>query len=114
MNIITVTEKNFDEIIEKHDLLVIDFWAEWCAPCKSFTKVIEKVSEQYPEFTFGSINIDNEKELAQEFKIRSIPAIMILRNKVIVYAESGALSAASLMDLLDQAKALDPADLGSS
>lgn len=111
MTIIAITEKNFDEMVEKHDFLVIDFWATWCAPCKSFTKVIENVSEKYPEFTFGSIDIDKEKALAEEFKIRSIPAIMILRNKVVVYAESGALSDSSLSDLLEQAKALDPADL---
>lgn len=111
MNIIKVTQDNFDDIVAKHDLLLIDFAAKWCAPCKSFEKVIMQVAEEYPEFAFGTIDIDDEKALAEEFKIRSVPSVMILRNKVIVYAESGALSANNLMDLLNQTKELDPADL---
>lgn len=111
MNIIQLTQQNFDEVVEKHNFLVIDFWAKWCVPCRSFSKVVEKVAEQYPEFVFGTVDIDVEKELAEEFNIRSVPSIMILRDKVIIFAESGALTASSLIDLLKQTKALKSEDL---
>jgi len=111
MNIVELTEKNFDEALEKHNLLVIDFWAEWCGPCKSFTKVLEEIAPKFPEFVFGSVNIDVEKELAEEFDVQSIPALMIIRNKVVVFAESGALPASVMTQLLDEAKGLDPSKL---
>lgn len=104
MNIIKLTKSNFDETVDKNRLLVIDFWAEWCAPCKSFAKVIETISDQYPQFVFGNVNIDEEKELAEEFAIQSIPAVMIIRDRVVIFAETGALSVKGLSDLLDKAK----------
>lgn len=107
MNIIKITKNNFDEAVENHKLLLVDFWAEWCGPCKYFTKVIEAVAKKYPEFTFGSVNIEEEKELADEFAIQSIPAVMILRNQVVVFAETGALTEKALMNLLDQAKTVE-------
>ena len=111
MSSIELTHENFDDVIEKNEFLLIDFGAEWCAPCKSFNKVIEKVAQQYPEVVFASVDIDAEKALADEFNVKSVPSVMILRNKVVVFAESGALSAASLTDLLEQTKALDPEEL---
>lgn len=111
MNIMEITQKDFDNVVTKHDLIVIDFWAEWCGPCKSFKKVVEAVSEKYPEVIFGGVNIDNEKELAEEFQIQSVPSVMILRNRVVVFAESGALSVSALSDLIEQAKTLDLARL---
>lgn len=111
MNIVEITTDSLDEMIENNELLVIDFWVEWCAPCQSFTKVLERIAPQYPEFVFGSVNIDREKELMEEFDIQSIPAMMIIRNRVVVFAESGALTAGALSELLDQTKALDPEQL---
>jgi len=111
MNIIELTEKNFDEVVEKNALLVIDFWAEWCGPCKSFTKILEEIAPKYPEFVFGSVNIDVEKGLAEEFEVQSIPALMILRDKVVVFAESGSLPASVMTKLLDETKGLDPSEL---
>jgi len=110
-NIIELTHTNFDDLLAKHELILIDFWAEWCAPCKDFTKVIEKISPDYPEFMFGSINIEDEKELTEEFNIRSVPAVMILRDSVCVYADSGSLNAENLRELLDKTKDLDPGEL---
>jgi len=111
MNMIELTDKNFNDAIDQHGLLVIDFWAEWCGPCKSFMKVLEEIAPKYPEFVFGSVNIDAEKTLAEEFQVRSIPAVMIMRDKVVLFAESGSLSASVMMKLLDEAKALDPEKL---
>jgi len=111
MSIVELNHANFDKVVGDNDLVVIDFWAEWCAPCKSFAHVIENLDQAYPEVTFASVDIDKEKELAEEFQVVSVPAVMILRNRVVVYAESGALTATALKELIEQAKALDQAQL---
>lgn len=113
MNVVKLTQHNFDNVIQESKLLLIDFWAEWCAPCKAFTKVIEQVANQYPEFIFGSVNIEEEKQLAEEFAIRSIPAIMILRKSVVIFAETGAMTATNLTDLLEQTKKIKDDQIGS-
>ena len=111
MNVIKLTHKNFDEVLAQHDLLVIDFGAEWCAPCKSFEKVIAQVAQQYPHVAFGNVDVDAEKDLAEEFNVLSVPAVMILRERVIVFAESGAMTQTALAELIQQAQALDPKQL---
>ncbi len=108
MNVVEVNNNNFDEIVERSDLLVVDFWATWCGPCKSFNDVILQVSKQFPEVLFGKVDIDQEPKLAEEFEIKSVPSVMIMRKRVIVFAESGALTGTALIDLLKQAKGLDP------
>ena len=112
MNKIVLTEKNFDEVIGSHPRVVIDFWAEWCGPCQSFMKVLDELAPKYPDFMFGNVDIEAEKNLADEFQIQSIPAVMIVRNKVVVFAESGALLAKVMGALLDQARDLDPKEPG--
>lgn len=104
---LALTQENFDETINKEELAVVDFWAEWCAPCKVFGKVCAEVASSHPEVKFYSVDIEAEHELASDFQIRSIPFVMILRQGVAVFAESGALTAAALTDLIKQAKALD-------
>ncbi len=101
-----VTADQFDSVLQSHPLIVIDFWATWCGPCKVFSKILEEVSSRYPEFFFASVDVDAEKTLAEEFSIRSVPFVMIIRDRVIVYAESGVLQTSALSELLDQAKTL--------
>jgi thioredoxin 1 len=103
-NIIVATAKDIDTIIDRCEYLLIEFSAQWCAPCRVFEKVIETVAPLYPEFTFATIDIDKEKSLATEFAVRSVPSVMILRNKVVLYADAGALSVSALCELLDKAK----------
>lgn len=107
MALIHLTQANFDEVMHSHKLIVMDFWAEWCEPCKAFSHTFETVAEEYPQATFAKIDIEAEAELAAEWDIRSVPMLMILRENVLLFAEAGALPAGSLRELLDQALALD-------
>ncbi len=107
MSVIALTAANFDEVVDNRDMVVIDFWAQWCGPCKSFAPVFKAVSEQYPDVLFANVDTEKETKLAEDFNIRSIPLVMILRQNIVVYSESGALPASALEDLIEQAKALD-------
>lgn len=111
MNIIALNQQNFDETITKHETVLIDFWAKWCVPCRSFSQVIEQVAKQYPDIIFGSIDIDEQQELSEEFAIKSVPTILIIRHQVVVFAESGALNASGLVELLEQTQRLSPQQL---
>lgn len=113
MAIVTVTKENFDSVLKENDLIVVDFWAPWCGPCHSFNAVVENMEKDFPEVTFAKINIDEQPELADEFDVKSVPAIMVVRAQVVVMAQSGTLPAKELRDLIEQAKQLDPADLKS-
>ena len=107
MNMVALTTETFSEILSKNQLAVVDFWAEWCEPCKIFTKVVESLIPTYPEVVFGSVDIEREEELADDFHIVSVPTVMIIKNQVVVYADSGSMSASTLAELIDQAKTVD-------
>lgn len=112
MNLMELTDKSFAEVVAKHELVVIDFWAEWCEPCKSFSKVVEGLAPKHPDVVFATVNIEKEKELAQDFNVMSVPAVMILKKQVVVFADSGAMPASALEELIAKAKSLDVSETG--
>lgn len=107
MDIIELTTENFDQVVEENNLLVIYFWAEWCGPCKSFASVYEEVAKQFPQVLFAKVNIEKESQLADDFNVRSVPMLIILRENIAVCVESGTLPTSVLADLVAQAQALD-------
>ncbi len=107
MAIVEITKDNFDEVINNNDIVVVDFWAEWCGPCKTFAPVFEATSEKYPDVVFGKVNTEEQTELAGHFDIRSIPTLMVVREKVILYSKPGAVPAQSLETLVDRMLKVD-------
>ena len=106
---VEITEKNFKEVVEREGIVLIDWWAPWCGPCRAFGPTYEKVAREHPDVTFGKVNTEQEQGLAAAFEIRSIPTLMILRDKVLLFSQAGALPEAALQDLLRQVRALDMA-----
>ena len=102
-----IDEPNFAEIIENNEIVILDFWAEWCGPCKAYGPVFERVSEQYPEVVFGKINTEEEPELGRLFNIRSIPTTIAFKEQIGVFMQPGALPEQALMDLVKMLQELD-------
>ncbi|MGB6977129.1 MAG: thioredoxin family protein [Gammaproteobacteria bacterium] len=111
MTIHTVNQENFDAFIKQNDLIVIDFSAEWCSPCKSFAKVFDKAATEFPQAAFGNIDIDKQPQLAKDFNVLSIPFVLILRRGIAVFAQAGSMSFATLANLIRQAESLDIAQI---
>ena len=107
MATVDLTKENFEDVVTKNDLIVVDFWAPWCGPCKGFAPVIEAASEKHPGVVIAIVKTDAEQELAGHFAIRSIPTIMVFREKVVLFSQGGALPAEGLESILSQAQALD-------
>lgn len=111
MATLTLTEANFNQIVEDTPILVLDFWATWCGPCKGFAPVFEAAAAKHTDIVFGKIDTDAEAGLAKAFNIRSVPTLMIIREKIMVIRESGALPANSLEKVIEHARLLDMDDL---
>ena len=107
MATVELTKDNFESTIMNNDIVFVDFWASWCQPCKSFAPTYEEASEEHPDVVFGKVNTEDEQELAAHFGIRSIPTLMLFREQVIIFQESGVLPKEGLESVLQQARDLD-------
>ncbi|WP_306338136.1 thioredoxin [Streptomyces sp. KL118A] len=104
---VELTKENFDQTVTDNGFVLIDFWAEWCGPCKQFAPVYEKAAEANPDLVFAKVDTESQPELAQAFNIQSIPTLMIVRDQVAVFSQPGALPEAALTDVIGQARNLD-------
>jgi thioredoxin 1 len=114
MATVELTAENFDSTVSGDGLILVDFWAQWCGPCRMFGPVFEKLSERHPDATFGKVDTEAQPEVAASFQISSIPTLMIIRDRVLLYSEPGALPEAALEQLITKAKDLDMDEVKAS
>ncbi len=107
MATVEMTAENFEEIATSARAVLIDFWASWCGPCRTFAPTFEKVSERYPDIVFAKVDTEAQQSLAASFNIMSIPTLMVIRERFVLYSQAGALPEAALVNLIDQALAID-------
>ncbi len=111
MATVNLTKDNFNEVVENNDFVILDFWAPWCGPCKNFAPIFEKVSENHEDIVFGKINTEEEQELAAYFQIRSIPTLMVMRERVMIFSQPGMLPESALEEIISKARELDMAEV---
>lgn len=107
MAAVEITKDNFKETVSKQGIVILDWWAAWCGPCRAFAPTFEAASGKHPDIVFGKIDTDAQPELSGAFEIRSIPTLMVFRDGILLFEQAGALPAAALEDLVKQVRALD-------
>ena len=111
MATVELTSENFESVVTGNDIVVVDFWAPWCGPCRQFAPTYEKASEKHEGVVFAKVNTEDQPQLAGEFGIRAIPTLMVFREKVILYSNAGAMTGGQFDQLVDQVKAVDMAQV---
>lgn len=111
MSTVALTKENFEQVVTGDETVIVDFWAPWCGPCRSFAPTFEAASERFPDVVFAKVNTEEEPELAGSFNIRSIPTLMVFREKVILLSQPGALPASALDTVVQKAQELDMAEV---
>jgi thioredoxin 1 len=107
MATIELTKENFENTISSNNLVLVDFWAAWCGPCRNFAPVYERAAEKHLDVVFGKVDTEAQRELAQTFQIRSIPTLMIFREQIIIFSQAGSLPEQALTEIIEKAKNLD-------
>jgi len=111
MATVDLNKQNFESTISDNPMVIVDFWAPWCGPCRGFAPVYERASETHADVVFAKLNTEEEQEIAAAFNIRSIPTLMVFRESVVLFQQAGALPATALESVVTQAKALDMAEV---
>ena len=107
MAVVTATRETIEALVENNDIVMFDFWAPWCGPCRQFAPIYDAASEKFPDVVFAKVNTEEEREIAAHFSIRSIPTIMVFRESMLVFAQPGSIPEHAIGELIDKVKALD-------